>query len=323
MNFSNVALAGFPFYWAAHEFTGPQVAVQLLPDALGIETVPWNDEGTADSAGFDHITLFLVNIWGGVPSVSLLKARYPDAKYAALIDTPLEKALNDGFTGYFEEIALADVILALTPPIGAFLGTLFNKPVYPLHIPVAPVERWRPYRDMSREDYIVGLDHSYHPTPAPTMAALAAIQRATGLAIKMGAAYYQGSVRPAFQFFSTCTRSLELEYLPHMDFEGFAEITAKARLCVDLVAHHTTGRHELFSAMIGTPCVGSIYTTDTGHPQIDPFRPDDAVYEALGLLANEGHYENVRNAGFRTTEAHHGYANVRSQMTAICEGLSC
>lgn len=320
MTFRNVALAGFPFYWTASQFHGPQVSTLLWIEALGIESVPWNDKGTANIDGFDHIDLFLVNIWADAPSLSLLKARYPNAKYAALIDMPLEPAINGKHRGYFAEMEQADAIIALTPAIGSFLSTLLNKPAYTLRIPVAPTERWLPYRDMEREDYILALDHSYYPTPAPTIAALAAIQRTTGLPVKFGASLKPEGVREEIRYYVELA-GLQVEFLPGKSFESFAQVTARARLCVDLVAHHTTGRHELFSAMIGTPCIGSRYTADTGQPQIEPYAIDDAMSEAESILGDVDYYESIRRAGYRETEKHHGYEAVYAQMQHIAEML--
>jgi hypothetical protein len=97
---------------------------------------------------------------------------------------------------------------------------------------------------------------------------------------------------------------LTAEFPDKLPFAKFSALAARARIGIDLYAAHSMGRNGIVFAAVGTPCITSRTTQPAGHPQVDPWRPDDAVEEALELIADPHQYRDTATAGYRAIEAY-------------------
>jgi hypothetical protein len=273
----------------------PSVSVALWPEVLGCASLRWCEGQMPDISGYD---LFLVNLFHTADSthIAQIRAAQPEAVIVAMPDAPVDQVLSTPeWIEMFRQMALADLIGGRTVYDCQVYGTLLHKPVAWLPSPIGPTEWYLPFRELPKEDYIVAQDHGWTcAMSAHNVAALAAIQRQTGLRV----VYAQ-----AFDYTKAYARlaGLEAEFHDHIRFGEFVDLTARARLSVDLYARHSYHRHAVLCAMVGTPVVASAWT----HPDecavvpADPFEIEAAVDLALDMLA---HPAIFRRAGYAAAE---------------------
>jgi hypothetical protein len=112
---------------------------------------------------------------------------------------------------------------------------------------------------------------------------------------------------------------LKAEFMGHVPFFEFVEMTARARLCVDLYARHSYHRQAALCAMVGTPCVGSTWCGDFGQVRVEPFNTRDAVSEALNLMADPESYAAVRERQIQTVEFGYSFERSRWRIARLLE----
>jgi hypothetical protein len=288
------------------------VSVALWSEVLGCEPMRWN--GTVpDLRGYQVLMVNLFHLSETRP-IRDIKAGNPAIKVIVMPDPSLDLVLYHREWGHmFEEMALADLIGGRTPYDCEVYGALLNKPSAWLPSPIGPDEWFLPYREMAKEDYILALDHPLEPyASAHNVAALALIQRETGRRV------LYADAREETKAYARLA-GLEAEWTGRVAFGEFVEMTARARLCVDLYARHSYHRHGVLCAMVGTPCISSLWAGVTGHPECHPYRPEWALEIAARLLEHPEDYEEVRLRGFRVVEEEYSFRASRARIEALME----
>jgi hypothetical protein len=294
----------------------PSVSVSLWPHVLGIPMLRWGSpEDQPDLTPYD---VFMVNLFptSDGTHIEQIRRACPDATIIAMPDPSLDLVLmNMEWFPMIQQMALADIIGGRTQHDCQVYGALLNKPTFCLPSPIGPTEYYEPFRDLTKDDYILTLDHPMQPDMvAHNVAALAALQRENGCRVIYAAA------RVRTQHYAWLA-GLKAEFLGHVPFMDFIEMTARARLCVDLYARHSYHRQAALCAMVGTPCVGSTWCSDFGQVQVDPFDTQTAVRAALNLLAHTELYETVRRRGFAAIEAGYSFEASRRRVQTLLDQI--
>lgn len=307
--FENVA-----FVWGENVSEGPlpsspSVTVALWPKVLECASLRWRDGQMPDVSGYD---LFLVNLFHTADSthIAQIRAAKPEAVIVAMPDPSLELVLmRPEWMPMLEQMALADWIGGRTGYDCQVYGALLNKRTVHLPSPIGPTEWFAQFRDVAKEDYIIALDHPMDPyMSAHNVAALAAVQRETGMRVVYTAA------RESTKEYARLA-GLEAEWHGHVRFPEFVEMTAKARISIDLYARHSYHRHAVVCAMVGTPIVASTWThPDRGFMAPGIFDIHDAKVTALNLLrSSDEQYQIARCIGFEEAERF-GFERSRARM---------
>jgi hypothetical protein len=292
--------------------SSPSVSVALWPEVLGCASLRWTDGNMPDISGYD---VFLVNLFHTPDSTHIAQIRKarPDAVIVAMPDPSLDLVLmHPEWMPMLEQMALADWIGGRTVYDCEVYATLLNKPSTWLPSPIGPTEWYEPYRELAKEDYIVALDHPMEPyASAHNVAALAAIQRETGLRVLYASAH------DATKQYAQLS-GLKAEWFDWVSFGDFVGMTARAKLSVDLYARHSYHRHAVMCAMVGTPCVASRWSSVAlGSTSVtSPFCTDDAVLTAMNLL-HDHHYD--REGGFALVEQEFGFEASRQRIAFLLE----
>lgn len=290
----------------------PSVSVALWPEVLGCASLRWAEGQMPDISGYD---VFLVNLFHTPDSthIAQIRAAKPDAVIVAMPDPSLDLVLmHPEWMPMIEQMALADWVGGRTVYDCEVYGELLNKPSIWLPSPIGPTEWYAPYRELAKEDYIVALDHPMDPyTSGHNVAALAAIQRETGIRV------LYASAREATKQYAHLA-GLQAEWFDWVPFGDFVSMTARARLSVDLYARHSYHRHAVVCAMVGTPCVTSSWSGIAfkwiGMPS--PFATGDAVGEALAFIE---HGELIRQQGFELVEKAFGFEASYQRIVSLLE----
>lgn len=248
--------------------------------------------------------------------VQQIKQVNPNCYVLAMPDAPLEHVLGESaWRGTHRQMVLADAIAPRTQADCDVYGTLFNKPTYWLPSPIGPTEFFAPYRDLPKEDYILTLDHALSlPNTYCNVAAVAAVQRATGMRVVYAAE------RDTTRQYAALAR-LNCEFKGYVPWKEFIELTARAKICIDIYAAHSYGRQNVMCAMVGTPCVGSDWTMGCGHPQVDPFRPLRAVHEVKSLLNDLEYYQAAQRLGYFAVEGSYSVEASRHNLINLLEQI--
>lgn len=301
-DFSRVALV-----WGENVSEGdlprsPSVGVALWAEVLDCPVLRWEDGDMPDVSGYD---VFLVNLFWTPDSTHIEQIRRakPNAKIVAMPDPPVDMVLeHPEWTPMLCQMKHADVIGGRTAHDNNVYGALLNKPTFWMPSPIGRTEDFAPLRELPKEDYIITQDHGWGSSvTAQNVAALALIQRATGLKVIYAAAH-EHTVKYAELAGLSATFIHE-----RMDFWEFAQMTARARLCVDLYARHSYHRHAMVCAMVGTPLVGSEWGCMAGQQTVNPFNPYAAANIAQHLLRSEVFYETTRRAAWELVERLYGF----------------
>lgn len=266
----------------------PSVSVSLWPHLFGKQ---WLRPKIVNGFGAHMLpveaweaNVAFVNIFHTTDSTGIqeIKKMNPDCYVIAMPDAPVDLVLeHPEWRNMHQQMALADAIGGRTDVDCDVYGTLLNKPTYYLPSPIGPTEYFAKFRQIPKEDYILSLDHSMSPTNTYcNVAALAAIQRETGIRV-----LYANEAPWTREY--AALAGLKAEWLGKVPFDRFIEITAKARLCVDLYARHSYGRQQVLCAMVGTACVGSSWCENAPGFKNDPFDPQYAAETAIEYLTDK------------------------------------
>jgi hypothetical protein len=259
----------------------PTVSVSAWPFLFGKTWLKWDTLADAPPASYTAEVAF-VNLFHTSDSTHIeqIKRLNPHCTVVAMPDPCLDLVLSHPDWGpMWEQMALADLIGGRTHADCAVYGTLLGKGTVYLPSPIGPDEFFIPYRNLPRDDYLLTLDHPMQPgMVAQNVAALAAIQRQTGIRVLYAAArdHTRHLARLA---------SLTATFMGNVGWLDFVDLTARARLCVDVYARHSYGRQAVLSAMVGTPFVGSDYCKDAPGEMANPFDPLAIASEACSYLS--------------------------------------
>ena len=299
----------------------PSVSVSLWPHVLDCPLLRWgtNDAALPCPLDLSPYDVFLVNLFmtGDAHHIEQIRRARPDATIIAMPDPSLDLVLaHPDWMPLLRQMQQADVIAGRTVHDYEVYRALFaGKSCAYLPSPIGPTEYYMQWRDYQNEDYIVTQDHPLTPgAEAQNVAALALIQKATGMKVVYAAA--RNHTREYAEM-----AGLEAEWHGHINFFEFVELTARARLCVDIYARHSYHRQGVLCAMVGTPCVGSTWCGVTGHPQVNPMHPAQAEREALALLNDRRYYERVRQQGFRVVEANYTFDACRERLARVIDSI--
>jgi hypothetical protein len=275
----------------------PGVCVSRLPGVAGIDHIP---EGHYPE-GYD---VWFVNLFAHQHTVTHIKERFPEAKVIVQVDTLPESLHHTDARNLIRQLMAADMQAATSEVIGGFYEGLTGKGYVVIPAPIGPTQWFEERRDKTRaaefaktgelkpDDFILAVDHFYNGDWClPNIAALMAVQRATGLDVK----YINAS---------DATRAYAREvglkgvFLPKMEFDVVLEETSKAVLAVDMYAAHSQGRHEVAMAAMGLPTIGSNYTGFETPWSYDPFDARSVAGFAHGrALFYKNFYRQIRDIG--------------------------
>lgn len=294
----------------------PSAGVAMWAQVLGTEWVRWADT-PPDAARTCRVAL--VNVFHTQDSTHCeqLRALNPNCYIIATVDPSLDIVLHTPvYAPLLRQLTFADLIGGRTEHDARVYGALLDKPSIWLPSPIGEMDYFAGFRATPKEDFIVTQDHPMLPNAvAHNVAALAKLQRATGLRVVYAAARFETRALADMA-------GLDAEFHDHIPFPDFVALTARARLCVDLYLRHSFHRHAVVCAAVGTPMVKSAWTCDTGHPDVDPLDPDAACDLAERLLNNRSYYRWAQEAGYATVERLYSFAASRQRFAAILRTLN-
>ncbi len=317
MNFNDVVLV-----WGESESGGPApaptVSVSAWADVTGIAWTRWNTSDTRNIP--DNVRtakVAIVNLFHTPDSIhiSQIKQVNPSCFVIACPDPVIDFVLaNPNWMNMHHQMKIADMIGGRTTVDCSVYGTFFDKRTTYFPSPIGPTEWFSPFRDLPKEDYVLTLDHSFAPPNTYlNVAVVAAVQRETGCRV-IYAAERDWTKRYAE------IAGLKAEFVGHVRFAEFVEMTAKARLCIDMYAGHSYGRQYALASMVGTPCVGSSWCIDAPRGSYyftDPFTPQDAALLAVDEL-ELSEYRTARHTELiKDVEARFGFAASRERFESL------
>lgn len=325
MNLDNVIFVWGESQNPASPAPPPTVSVSAWPFLFDKTWLRWNTfYGGSPTLEFappeviKNASVAFVNLFWTADSIhiSQIRAVNPDCYIVAMPDMVLDMVLtNPGWTNVWEQMAQADMIGGRTHADCDVYGTLLNKPTCYFPSPIGPTEFFLPYRDLPKEDYLLTLDHAFSPAnTACNVAAVAAIQRETGIRVIYAAA------RDHTRHLADLA-GLKAEWPGHVNWFEFVEMTAKARLCVDMYASHSYGRQQVLSAMVNTPCIGSNWCSDAPSVTVDPFDPREVVEWVKELFANEHGAKLVCQKQMALVERNFSFTASRARLLHLLERI--
>ena len=297
LNFNDIALV-----WGENESTNnpaksPSVSVSLWSEIIGSE---WNRWDTSDICNVPDTVrtckVALVNLFHTADSIHIEQIRQVNLSCYILAcpDPSLDLVLsNPSWMNMYKQMQLADAVGGRTHADCDVYGTLLNKPTYYFPSPIGLTEWFLPYRELPKSDYLLTLDHAFAPANTVcNVAAVAAIQRKTGLRVLYAAE------REWTKEYAQLAE-LECEWLGCVPFTEMVDLTARAKLCVDIYSSHSYGRQQVVCGMVGTPIIASEWCEDAPGYHVNPFHPEREMNYALNYLNDPVNYQDAREQGYR------------------------
>jgi hypothetical protein len=263
----------------------------------------------------------IVSLFGDMQHITQIKAIHPNCYVIALPDA----YFDDMFVNYsvwdmnmLTQLQAADCIGYVSESNRQFYGAIFHeKPTVKIPMPIGTDGFFQTVRTQPKEDFIITSDHGNYlgerplDYSMPNVAAVAAIQRATGLRV----VYVNAAKKtPEYAKFA----GLEATFTDYLNFASYAELAARARLGVDMYCLHGFGRNTLMYAAAGTPAFGSDYN-EFSMSSCDPWNPLEAVEVVDNYFSFPTYYEMSRRHGLDRVYEEHTFAACRKQMTAVLE----
>lgn len=285
---------------------GAHIGRYALGAVVDVPAVSWNDDPLEN--WLYEYDVFFCHLFGGSKYCTRIREERPDAIIVAVPDSTADEVFRnpEHAKNWLQQFDAADYIGAVSDSTAQLYGALFNKPVIRLPMPIGTDKFFTDARKIDKADFIVTYDHDQHQMSVQNVAAVARIQRETGLRV----IYVNAS--PLTRAYAE-TAGLNAEWVDKMNFDDWIEFVAAAKLGVDLYASHGTGRTEITLAYAGTPCVGSNFSDPVeGFIQVDPFKPEDAAAQAIQLLSDEKAYKAAQTAGVKAVRDRFSYKAVRT-----------
>ena len=275
----------------------PGICVSRLPQVARIDHIPEE----CYPPGYD---VWVVNLFAHQSTVTKIKDAYPQAKIIVQVDTLPEHLLAQNAANLITQLKAADLIGDVSEINARFYAGLTGKPYAIIPAPIGPMEWFEERQNKTRAarfaekgelmstDFIIAADHFYiMEWCLPNIAALASVQRATGLKVK-----YINAGESAKQY--SAATGLDCEFLPAMNFEKMLLISSEAILAVDMYVAHSQGRHTAAMAALGLPAIGSVYTGGECPIKVDPFDAETVAQQAKRALGSKEVYAELRATGF-------------------------
>lgn len=310
-----MTLEGVVFIWGENENPAspappPTVSVSAWPFLFDQPWLRWRPFADAVPDAARNANVAFVNLFHTSDSrhIEELKQVNPGCYCVAMPDPSLDMVLaHPDWVNMHYQMALADAIGGRTQADCRVYGTLLNKPVYYLPSPIGPTEWFAQFRGLPKGDYLLTLDHAFAPANTYyNVAAVAAIQRETGIRVLYAAE------RPWTHEYARLA-GLKCEFLGRVPFQEFVDLTARARLCVDMYASHSYGRQQVLCGMVGTHCTGSEWCENAPGWSINPTNPYAAVSRAQALLDQHPRAQ----LEIQLTENRYGFEISRIRLEAI------
>lgn len=283
----------------------------LLQYVLPCDALNWQEHDAWDIERYDvFIVLFFET---GSTALHWLRQQRPDAKIYVIVDAGNEVLFAPDTWGANHRKMLrqlqrdADAIVTWDPTLrhARFLAQIVDKPVVYLPIPLMLPDTVDELRNRSREDVLFALEHKQHPrNPAPTLAALTALQRATGCRVVYTDWADDTTLDMAHAF------GLDAEFRA-MKWPEKYDMLSRAKLYVDMYCIHHLGRMQIHAASIGTLSLSSTYTASVGHIQTDPWS-DSKLDEVLHALSDADEYDRLIDRGYQVTGQLFDHERVRA-----------
>lgn len=292
----------------------PTVSVSAWPFLFGQQWTRWTPFVDAVPTTARYAKIAFVNLFHTADSrhIEQLKQVNPACYVVAMPDPTLDLVLNrPDWLNMYQQMALADAIGGRTHADCRVYGTLLNKPTYWIPSPIGPTEFFAPYRDLPKGDYLLTLDHQFAPANTVcNVAATAAIQRQTGLRVLYAA---ERDWTPDYARLA----GLDCEFLGHVEWREFIDLTARARICVDLYTSHSYGRQQVLCAMVGTPIVGSLWCEDAPGWSVNPFKLEDALDAATSILGYSSYYYQNQSRNMADVERRFGFEASKERINKL------
>lgn len=250
----------------------PTVSVSAWSHITGKCWHRWNTDTDPVPDEVLHAKIVLVNLfWGELTHhITHIRQYNPKTIVVAAPDPSLDLVLaHPDWLNMYHQMAQADVIAGRTEVDCEVYGSLLNKPTVYLPSPIGPTEFFLPYRDLPKDNYILTLDHQFAPpNTVCNVATLAAYQRRFGKEYRIIYVAERDWTREYAKL-----AGLECEFRGQVPFLDMIELTARARVCVDLYASHSYGRQQVLCGMVGTSVIGSDFNRLTPGIHADIFSP--------------------------------------------------
>jgi hypothetical protein len=260
---------------------------------------PWLKWRPGEMPDLSAYKVFLINLFqtGDSTHAEQIRAQYPGAYIIISPDPSLDLVLmHTDWMNMYRQMAAADLIACRTHAECDFYGKLLNKPTAYLASPIGPENWFEPLRELDKDDYVLSLDHAFAPPNTVwNVSVLAMLQHETGCRILY--ATERDWTRQYAEF-----AGLKAEFLGQVSFQAFAEMTARAKVVVDMYASHAIGRQAILSAMVGTPVISSDWCGDAPGIQVKPYQIKPALTMYNHLLENEKFYSSVVSGQYRRLE---------------------
>lgn len=278
----------------------PGVSFSLWSTVAGTSWLQWKPGKMPDLA---NKKVFLVNLFHTPDSTHAqqIRARYPQAYIIVSPDPLIDQIMaHPEWTNMIEQMKIADLIACRTTVECQIYHTLLGKPTAYLSSPIGPDDWYMPYRSIAKENFILALDHGFSPNYTMlNVAALAQFQRDWGRTYAVLYASEREWTRKYAQ-----QVGLKAEFLGNVPFLKMTELTAKARVCLDLYTCHSVGRQAILCAAVGTPIITSKFCVDAPGTKIDPFCDVSFVAPKIASMHNDFEQcQAIRNAGFERVKA--------------------
>lgn len=295
---------------------GAHIGTSCLHNVYPMGLLHWPSDGEPPPEVRDYDVL-IVNLFAAMRHVTQIKAVHPNALVIALPDGYFDDVFRQGNPHgalFLEQLQAADAIGYVSDSNRRFYAALTGKQMVYIPHPIGTDDYFANMRRQVKDDFILTLDHAEQAGvrpldyTAPNIAAVAALQRETGLHV-----VYVNAGEETRDYARRV--GLRAEFHRYMVYHDFVQLAARARLGVDMYALHGFGRNEITLAYAGTPCVGSTTTSEL------PFRLKVSPWDGLGaarlasnLLRNDTLYTLARNENLAFVEAHYSFDAVRRQM---------
>lgn len=305
----NIPASSDPLPYGAH------IGTHSLASVCEMDVLWWPSNFPPPPEVNDYDCL-IVNLFEDMTHVEQIRQQHPRCYIVALPDAYFNSVfINTSVSDmqFLTQLQAADCIGYISESNRQLYGALFpNKPTVKIPMPIGDREYFEDIRQQAKEDFIITCDHKSEAGERPidysvqNVAACAAIQRATGLHV-----VYVNAATKTRQYAEFA--GLRADFHGYLTFEDYAEVSARARLGVDMYALHGFGRNTLMYAYAGTPAVGSSYNA-FNVTALDPWLPMWAVEAARRLIENAGNYTQT---GIELVEHDHSFDACRRQMTDV------
>lgn len=296
------------------------IGTHYLAAICGLGYLWWANGQSVPESVHDY-DCFIVNLFAGGNQAVEIRTAHPTAFIIALPDNAFEQVFtHDSIHDmqFLQQLQAADAIGFVSNSNRYFYGGLFpDKALLQIPMPIGHKDFFKEVRKQEKEDFIITCDHAIFngdkvlidASCIQNVAAVAAVQRATGLRV------IYANAAPKTREYAEFV-GLRATFTAYLNFATYAELSARARLGIDMYTLHGFGRNTLMWAYAGTPAVGSTYTHFKAL-YADPWDIRECVESAQYILNDAYAYEHTRSIGIGDAYNNHGYKACRELMNRV------